>query len=350
MNKVFSVTGGFAMHLNDSFGTKLDVSYHTSESQCGYAAIGWGGPCTVCITAGCGATNTITPCLIAWQDSIPILFISGAVKTTESTRKNHPRSRTYSGSDCDIIPMVSDITKYAHEVESPIELLEVLSKAYWHLLNGRKGPVWLSIPLDVQSMEVPVHASCEWIPPNVSFADVPKDIFKDSIKPLVVLGKGFSGCDHTKITVPFVVTFFASDIVGSVGKIGVIGDKNGNDAFRQADMVVAIGCRLSKMVTGYGTLDDKRIIQVDIDESEFHKPGIEYIYCDANTFVNTIDWPFSDWYTPHLQQRPDKDSDNPYTILDDFFENKRPDNSTIVASSGVVIDSRSSVGATYGPL
>jgi acetolactate synthase-1/2/3 large subunit len=338
MNKVFSVTGGFAMHLNDSFGNEMDVSYLTNEINCGYAAIGWGKPCTVCVTAGCGATNAITPCLISWQDSVPVLFVSGAVKTTENTRTHHMRSRTYSGSDCDIITMVSGITKYSHEIENPQCILEVMERAFWNLTHGRKGPVWLSIPLDIQSMDVPEVLEY-WIPPITKpFDIVPNTIFDESYKPLVIIGNGFHGSDISKITVPFVVTFFGSDIPGYVGKIGVIGDKNGNEAFGQADLVIALGCRLSKTVTGYkdDIIKDKRIIQVDIDTTEFHKPGIEYIYCDVESFINNVKWPSSNkWFKPEPQPRPDKDIDNPYTILDDFF-NIKPENSTIVASSGSI--------------
>lgn len=334
MNKVFSLTGGFAMHLNDSFGNELDVSYLTNEMNCGYAAIGWREPCTVCVTAGCGATNAITPCLIAWQDSIPVLFISGAVKTTENTREHHYRSRTYSGSDCDIIQMVKGITKFSVEIENPSHVKSIMQEAFWNLTHGRKGPVWISVPLDVQSMEI---EDChDWIPPiQKPYSTVPRDIFKDSKKPLVIIGNGFHGCDSKKITVPFVVSFFGSDIPGYVGKIGVIGDKNGNDAFKESDFVVSLGCRLSKTVTGYNGFGTKRIIQVDIDESEFHKDGIEYIYCDCETFIDSVDWPISNWFEPKEQPRPDKDYDNPYTILDDFFD-KKPGNSTIVASSGSI--------------
>ena len=334
MNKVFSVTGGFAMHLNDSFGNQLDVSYLTNEMNCGYAAVGWREPCTVCVTAGCGATNAITPCLIAWQDSVPVMFISGAVKTTENTREHHRRSRTYSGSDCDIIQMVKCITKYAVEVENPDDINCIMQEAYWNLTHGRKGPVWISVPLDVQSMEI--KYKIDWIPPTIKpFDDVPRDIFKNSQKPLVIVGNGFHGCDPSKITIPFVVSFFGSDIPGYVGKIGVIGDKNGNDAFKESDLVIALGCRLSKTVTGYNGFGKKRVIQVDIDENEFHKPDIEYIYCDVKTFIENVEWPVSNWFVPEDQPRPDKEPDNPYTILDKFFDEK-PENTTIVASSGSI--------------
>ena len=84
ITKCFSVTGGFAMHLNDSFGQKLDVTYTHGEQPAGYAALGWSSyehnPSICCVTSGCGTTNAITPCLIAYQDSVPVFVISGQVQ------------------------------------------------------------------------------------------------------------------------------------------------------------------------------------------------------------------------------------------------------------------------------
>ena len=92
MNTLFTITGGFAMHLNDSFGNHGDynIYYQHHEQACGYSATGYtktnSKPCIVCTTAGCAATNVISPCLVAYQDSLPILFISGQSKSLETTR------------------------------------------------------------------------------------------------------------------------------------------------------------------------------------------------------------------------------------------------------------------------
>ena len=159
ITKCFSVTGGFAMHLNDSFGQYMDVIYTHGEQPAGYTALGWSSyehnPSVCCVTSGCGATNALTPCLIAYQDSVPIFFISGQVQHTDNIRSHNGKIRGYFGSDCDIIESVKPITKYAVELTDPSQLPKVLDECYHNLTTGRLGPVWLSIPIDIQSMEVP---------------------------------------------------------------------------------------------------------------------------------------------------------------------------------------------------
>jgi acetolactate synthase-1/2/3 large subunit len=149
------------MHLNDSFGKhgKYNIYYQHHEQACGYSATGYSKtnskPCIVCTTAGCAATNVISPCVVAHQDSLPILFISGQVKSNESIRATNTENmklRHYAGADCDIISIVSPITKYSKEILHIDEVKETLIEAYRNLINGRPGPVWLSIPVDIQGM------------------------------------------------------------------------------------------------------------------------------------------------------------------------------------------------------
>ena len=127
MDTLFTITGGFSMHLNDSFGSNENykIYYQHHEQACGYSGVGYSKtnskPCIVCTTAGVAATNAISPCLVAHQDSLPVLFISGQSKSIELTRtlsKENPNMnlRHYAGQDCDIISMVKPITKYAYEI------------------------------------------------------------------------------------------------------------------------------------------------------------------------------------------------------------------------------------------
>ena len=148
INTLFTITGGFAMHLNDSFGKHGDykIYYQHHEQACGYSAVGYSKtnskPCIVCTTAGCAATNAITPCLVAHQDSLPILFISGQVKSNESIRKINTDSmklRPYAGADCDIISMVTPITKYSNEILDVNELNKILIESFKNLINGKKN-------------------------------------------------------------------------------------------------------------------------------------------------------------------------------------------------------------------
>src|SRR5210317_191553 len=158
IQKCFSVTGGFAMHLNDSFGQELDVTYTHGEQPAGYAALGWSSyehnPSVCCVTSGCGATNAVTPCLIAYQDSVPVFFISGQVHSGDNIRSRGGKDRGYFGSDCDIVESVKSITKYAVELTDPRDTHKVLEECYKNLTTGRLGPVWLSVPVDVQSMQI----------------------------------------------------------------------------------------------------------------------------------------------------------------------------------------------------
>jgi acetolactate synthase-1/2/3 large subunit len=173
IDTIFSITGGFSMHLNDSFGDNIKYKkyYQHHEQACGYSAVGYcktnNKSSIVCTTAGCAATNAITPCLIAHQDSLPVLFLSGQAKSTESIRRINTEKmklRHYSGADCDIISMVTPITKYAKEILCISELKTVLKDAIFHLTDGRPGPVWLSIPIDIQSMLIEVDENDYIVP------------------------------------------------------------------------------------------------------------------------------------------------------------------------------------------
>ena len=157
INTVFSITGGFAMHLNDSFGKgNFDIYYQHHEQACGYAAVGYSKtnnkPSIVCTTSGCAATNAISPCLVAYHDSVPILFISGQVNSVDIIQAKTNNIRNYSFSDSTISNIVRSITKYSHEILDINEINDVLFKIIIALTTGRPGPVWLSIPLNIQGM------------------------------------------------------------------------------------------------------------------------------------------------------------------------------------------------------
>ena len=209
LDTVFTITGGFAMHLNDSFGKypDFDIYYQHHEQACGYSATGFtktnSKPCIVCTTAGCAATNTISPCLVAHQDSLPILFISGQVKSNESIRAMNTEQmklRHYAGADCDIISLVTPITKYAYEITKIEEVRSVLIEAIKNLINGRPGPVWLSICVDVQgflmddeimSITIPVIEK-DIIGQNPNFENLEElhKLVLKSERPMIIAGNG----------------------------------------------------------------------------------------------------------------------------------------------------------------
>ena len=351
INKCFSVTGGFAMHLNDSFGQELDVTYTHGEQPAGYAALGWSSyehnPSVCCVTSGCGATNAVTPCLIAYQDSVPVLFISGQVHHNDNIRSRGGKDRGYFGSDCDIVECVKGITKYAVELTDPRDTHKVLEECYKNLTTGRLGPVWLSVPVDVQSMQI--------------FPREFLDIWSKAERPIVLAGNGI----HTsktrekfreflkKHSLPYVVTFFGSDLGDDyIGKTGLIGNRSGNFAIQNADLILCLGSRLSKNITGYNRdlfAREAKVVYLDIDESEFMetKKLDLAIHMDLKTFFD-LELPKVEWNPKWIQKNmewknlwidevPEKNGPLvcPYRHLNTFFGQK-DGNSVVTMSSGSI--------------
>ena len=368
VTKCFSVTGGFAMHFNDSFGQKLDVTYTHGEQPAGYAALGWSSyehnPSVCCVTSGCGATNAVTPCLIAYQDSVPVFFISGQVHRDDNIRSRGGKIRGYFGSDCDIIESVKSMTKCAIELTDPKDTLKVLQECYYNLTTGRLGPVWLAVPVDVQSMEVP-ETPGEWeVPQEVSMTSLPQeflDVWSGAQRPIILAGNGIhlsktkvqfrKFLEHHKL--PYVVSFFGSDLGDDyTGKTGLIGNRAGNFAIQNADLVLCLGSRMCKSITGYKRdlfAREAKIVYLDIDESEFiedKKLDIK-LRMNLKTFfdlklptlkMNTT-WiqKNKEWKELWSEEMPEKNGELvcPYRHLNVFFKEK-PGNSVVTMSSGSI--------------
>ena len=368
IQKCFSVTGGYSMHMNDSFGEKFEVIYTHGEQPAGYAALGWSAyehnPSVCCVTSGCGATNAITPCLIAYQDSVPVFFISGQVHRDDNIRTHGGKMRGYFGSDCDIIECVKSITKYAVELTDPKDTHRVLQECYDNLTSGRLGPVWLSIPVDVQSMQVPNLISTH-TPSSDNMCDTfPNEfleIWSQSKRPIVLAGNGIHlSKTREKFkefvkhhTVPYVVSYFGSDLGDDyIGKVGILGNRSGNFAIQNADLIVCLGCRLSKSITGYKRelfAREAKIVYVDIDTTEFlsEKKIDVKVHMDLKTFFE-LKLPRIDidplwlertlkWKREWSCELPEKTGPLvcPYRHLNTFF-NEKNGNSIVTASSGSI--------------
>jgi len=387
LNVIFTITGGFAMHLNDSFGNNPDykIYYQHHEAACGYAATGYtktnSKSCIVCTTAGVAATNAISPCLVAHQDSLPLLFISGQVKSNESIlaiNNENMKLRHYAGADCDIISMVTPITKYAKEILSVNELREVLITTIKNLINGRPGPVWLSIPVDIQGMlidniDIPIierdiHMNQLSMSDHSHLKNI-HDMIVKSERPLIIAGNGIKlgNCRDkfkkfiNKYKIPVVVTFHGTDLIESTdnlycGKIGLIGDRSGNFTLQNCDLLISFGCRMAQGIIGYRQdwfAREAKIIYIDNDENELQKENTHYdlkvnmdlnIFFDNYTYDNIKEYDVwhercEHWKNKWLFETPSNDDTNrinPYHILKTFF-NIAPDNKIILCSSGSII-------------
>jgi len=382
INTVFSITGGFAMHLNDSFGKNknFNIYYQHHEQACGYSAVGYSKTnnkiCVVCTTAGVAATNAISTCLVAHQDSVPIFFISGQVKSTESIRKiNNDKMilRHYAGADSDIISMVQPITKYSYEILNINEINEVLILAMKNLINGRPGPIWLSIPVDIQGMliddiDIPI-ISKEIINDltNIDILDNVKKLLIESERPIIIAGNGIKlgGCNDKFLKflndyrIPVVVSFHGTDLIETsnelfIGKIGLIGDRSGNFAIQNSDLVISLGCRMAQGIIGYRSewfAREAKIIYIDNDQNELEKNNLKYelkINMDLNIFFDNFNFNLKSyenwinkcnyWKNKWLYETPPKNDSiiNPYSALKILFD-RAPENKVIISTSGSII-------------
>ena len=387
INTLFTITGGFSMHLNDSFGKhgEYNIYYQHHEQACGYSATGYSKtnskPCIVCTTAGCAATNAITPCLIAHQDSLPILFISGQVKSNESIRSMNSETmklRHYAGADSDIISMVSPITKYSKEILHIDEVKEVLITAYKMLINGRPGPVWLSIPVDIQGMLMELDDNYEFpiiqkdLPMydylQTNTLDKLHELLEKSKRPLIIAGNGIKlgNCIDKfnnfiqKYKIPTVVTILATDLIENnnelyCGKIGLIGDRHGNFTLQNCDLLISLGCRMAQGIIGYRSewfAREAKIVYIDNDPNELEKQNLNYelkINMDLNMFFDKYDFPVSNynswiekcnhWKNKWIFETPnlsDEKAINPYYALKEFYS-IAPENKITLASSGSIV-------------
>lgn len=326
---VFSVVGGGAMHLNDAIGhhSELKVTYNHHEQACAIAAEAYARLenkiAAVCVTTGPGGTNAITGVVGGWLDSIPMLIISGQVKYITTARYAMKFTgglplRAVGDQEYDIVKSVEPMTKYAVMIEDPMQIRYALEKA-WHLATtGRSGPVWIDIPVDYQGLtietdELKGYDSKEdeaQLPPPVSEDVVKKiaDELKNAKRPVIYAGGGIRlsggyGAFRSvieKLNVPIVTYWNSVDLIEDahplyVGRGGNMGDRPGNFAVQNADLVLAIGTRISIRQTGYDFSTwarAARVIMVDIDRAEMKKPTIHVdmpVWADAKDFLEKMD-------------------------------------------------------------
>lgn len=308
----FMVTGGGAMHLNDALGHQegMHCTFNHHEQACSIAAEGYtrmtGQLAAVCVTSGPGGTNAITGVMGGWLDSIPMFVLSGQVKR-ETTIWSCPELnlRQLGDQEFDIIHSVSNMTKYAAMVTNPIQIAYHLEKALFLALNGRGGPVWLDIPLDVQGAVIETEemehfdaqaegmAEAVFLRENIDLSEKARIILqkiKEARAPLILVGTGvrlgraeellLKLVDRLKI--PVVTAWNANDAIAwdnpyFAGMPGTVGTRPGNFAVQNCDLLLSLGCRLNIRMIGYNRFDfakDAYKIIVDIDPVELQKPTI----------------------------------------------------------------------------
>lgn len=315
---VFCVTGGGAMHMNNSLGEnpKLKGVFMLHEQGASiaaeaYARINEGYGCCL-VTSGPGATNALTGLVGAYLDSIPVIFLVGQAKRDDLV--GDQKIRQFGIQEVNSIAMAKEYAKYAVQIQKPEDIKYELEKASFIATNGRPGPVWIEVPLDIQASRVELeelegydlekentYAVKEW--------DVLRtiELLKQAQKPVLVLGHGIrlghavddARLLYEKLGIPVMTSWNGVDLIEEnhplyIGRPGAVGHRAANLILQNADVVLTIGTRLNLLTTGFNYesfLKKATHIMVDIDEYEMDKRNVHpevKIVCDAKSFIKKM--------------------------------------------------------------
>ena len=323
VKNVFTITGGGAMHLNDSLGHQdgLMCMYNHHEQACAIAAESYARIhnqiAVLCVTTGPGGTNALTGVLGSWLDSIPMVILSGQVRYDTTARSTGLPLRAMGDQEFDICKAVSCMTKYCEMVVNPLKIKYSLERAFHEAKNGRPGPCWLDIPLNVQGAFVDTDELIDYdpsefdgtLPPPVS-AEVVAEILmriKNAKRPVLYAGNGIrlsGGYENflnvvEKLNIPVVTGWDSIDAIYDehplyIGRGGIMGDRAGNFAVQNSDLVFSVGSRLSIRQVGYNYRAWAReafVIANDIDENELKKPTLHVempVWADAKDLLKKL--------------------------------------------------------------
>jgi acetolactate synthase-1/2/3 large subunit len=320
---VFMISGGGAMHLNDSIGRQPGLTYvcnHHEQASAiaaeGYARIS--GNIGVCVvTSGPGGTNTVTGVLGQWLDSIPALYISGQVRYDTTVSSTGLPLRQLGDQEADIVSIVRPITKYAVMVTDPATIRYHFDRAVHLARSGRPGPVWLDIPLNVQSAVIEEGDLSQYDPSEdeprwdrglaVRHVQATLERIRKAERPLFLAGNGIRLAGAVpafetvveKLNIPVQTGFGGHDLIPSdhprfFGRPSVTGDRSSNFIVQNCDLLLCVGTRLGVRQVSYNYRAFARgayKIVVDIDPNELRKPTIFpdlAVQCDAGFWLEEM--------------------------------------------------------------
>jgi acetolactate synthase-1/2/3 large subunit len=315
---VFYISGGGAMHLNDSLGRneKLEGICMLHEQGASIAAEAYAritegfGVCLV--TSGPGGTNAITGLAGAYYDSSPVIFISGQAKRADLV--NDQNIRQFGSQETDIVSIAKSISKYAVQIKEPENIRYEIEKAAAIAVNGKPGPVWLDIPLDIQATKIDIESlkgydasELKEYPCKKEDIDKTIEMFNKSKRPAIILGNGIrlaGGVSEARelyelLNAPVMTSWNGVDLIEDshnlfYGRPGAVGHRHSNFIQQNADFVLTIGTRLNLLSTGYNFesfLEKANHVMVEIDENEMKKKSVHpklAINCDAKAFIEAL--------------------------------------------------------------
>ncbi len=387
---VFMLTGGGAMHLDDAIGHKEGIccTYNHHEQACAIAAEGYarltGKVAPVCVTSGPGGTNAITGVIGAWQDSIPMFVISGQVKCETTTWSTDVPLRQLGDQEFQIVESVRNMTKYAVMVTDKDSIRFHLEKAWYLCQNGRPGPVWIDVPLDIQAATVEeddlkgyeIDASEKPVYDSSQTKLIVEKI-KKAKRPVILAGTGINVAGARKeflecaecLQIPVVTAWNAHDVMPTdhplfCGKPGTVGLRGGNFVVQSADLLLVLGCRMNIRIISYNKLAfaaDAEKIVVDIDDNELRKPTVKVdvpIHADVADVMRDIigyvhsdpdydgsihsEWlrrakDVNDRYPAVLDSYRGGDKLNPYVFLEALFDDLAEGDVTVTGNGGACV-------------
>ncbi|WP_205426939.1 thiamine pyrophosphate-binding protein [Clostridium botulinum] len=380
---VFMVSGGGGMHLINSLGHRKDINYicNHHEQAAVMSAEGYqrvtNGIGVALVTTGPAATNTLTGVLCAWNDSIPMIIISGQANSNSLIGDTGLRQRGVH--EVDIESMVKNVTKYAITIRDENTIKYHMEKAVYLALNGRPGPVWIDIPINIQAKMIDVDKQIGFEVKNYEeknnkqlnkkFDEI-RELLSNSQRPIILAGHGIK-LSHAeenflkfieKYRIPVVTSKNALELIDDkndllAGRIGINGQRAGNFAIQNSDLVISIGCRLAYPTVGYNTelfaREAKKIV-IDIDNNQIEHSNINIdiaFNMDAKKFINILseeindlNFDFKEWinqciywrkrYPVILEELKIKDRYvNPYNFFE-VLSNKMDKNDTIITDQG----------------
>lgn len=315
---IFLISGGGMMHLLDSLGKNNDLNIicnlnEQASSICADAYSVYTGDLGVCmLTTGPGGTNAVTGIAAAYLDSNPVLAISGQCKTSDFASLRGVRQ--FGAQEVDIVSVVSPITKYAVKITDKDTLRYHLEKAVYLASHGRKGPVWLDIPLDIQASQVEHESMKGFLEEERGrktderelAISVKKtlELLEKAQRPVILLGAGITLSGAAKdvrelgeaLGVPMLTTWRAKDVLWEehslyFGSPGIPTTRYSNYVLQNCDFLLIVGSRLNSALTAYDEPHfayNARKVMVDIDEKEINKLDMvfeEVVVADARNFI-----------------------------------------------------------------
>ncbi len=322
--RIYMVSGSSAMWLTDAlYRDKNMEAICTNHEQAaamaadGYARVN-GVPGACLVTIGPGVTNAITGAAQAYFDSSPIFIISGQANSRLLQYAKESGIRQNACQSMIVEPVVKSITKYCKTVMDASEIAAIMAEAYDAAMSGRKGPVWIDVPVDIQNHQIPEHAFevSSWKEDTLGNAasvfncveyDTVVELLKTSEKPLILAGYGVRSSQATdimelfaeKYNIPVVTSRGGIDVIASdhplyVGRPGGYGDRASHFAIQECDLLFILGSRLSVSTIGYYPdrfAGNAVKIMVDIDEKELERDSvpIQYKYqMDVKCFLERL--------------------------------------------------------------